>query len=326
MPRMSRAQVVLGWYQKYVAAPKYKPVEKLQLHTADGVKLHAVRLTGPADCGVSIVLAHGFGNWHRHPKIHGFATQLAQHANVIVLDMRGHGFSEGTSTLGALEYLDVAAAVQEVPESDALVLIGSSMGSAASVIYAGLAAQGHGGRTADAVVAISGPAWWGGRDAARGVGRVLELAASPVMRFSMKHLMRVRIAGMRKDGRIDPVAVVGAISPAPLVLVHDKVDWYFGVDQAEAMLSAAGPTARLWWREGGHATDLFNDALTAQLVEDVIAPTAVGFREGQYAVVLQGDRGAAVLVPEVRVESDSSIFGDLKPAALHIPNASILGT
>jgi pimeloyl-ACP methyl ester carboxylesterase len=324
---MTRPEAVLGWFQKYVAAPKYKPAQRLSFHAADGVRLHAVRLAGPEGCGATVVLAHGFGNWHRHPKIHQFATQLSQHANVIVLDLRGHGFSEGTSTLGALEFLDVAAAVEQVPEQDALILIGSSMGSAASVIYAGRAAAGLGGRKADAVVAISGPAWWGGRDAARGVGRVLELAASPFMRFSMKHLMRVRIEGMRLDGRIDPVTVVGAIAPTPVVFVHDKVDWYFGVDQAEAMQSAAGPTARLWWREGGHATDLFNEALTAQIVQDVIEPTVVAFRAGEVPVLLEGDRGAVVeVVPEVRVERDAAFVVDGKPAALHIPNAPILGT
>jgi hypothetical protein len=147
------------------------------------------------------------------------------------------------------------------------------------------------------------------------------------MRFSMKHLMRVRIEGMRLDGRIDPVTVVGAIAPTPVVFVHDKVDWYFGVDQAEAMQSAAGPTARLWWREGGHATDLFNEALTAQIVQDVIEPTVVAFRAGEVPVLLEGDRGAVVeVVPEVRVERDAAFVVDGKPAALHIPNAPILGT
>jgi len=270
------------------------------------VKLHAVRLGGPTDCGATVVLAHGFANWHRHPKIHAFANQLAKHVNVIVLDLRGHGFSEGTSTLGALEYLDVAAAVEQVPSSDALILIGTSMGSAASVIYAGRAAHGDGGRPADAVVAVSGPAWWGGRDAARGVGRVMELAGSPFMRASMKYLMRVRIAGMRHDGRIDPVSVVGEIAPAPLLLIHDKADWYFGVDQVEAMLSAAGPTAKLWWREGGHATDLFNEELCDEIVREVIAPVVLE-REAS-----EGDRRAVVEVAhaEVRVEGDPSVVVD----------------
>ncbi len=309
MARLSSPRAVKSWFRKYVNAPRYKSRESIRFTTADGVKLHAVRLAGPADCGGTVVLAHGFANWHRHPKIHEFANLLAEHVNVIVLDMRGHGFSEGTSTLGALEYLDVAAAAQQVPPSDALILIGTSMGSAASVIYAGRAAHGDGGRRADAVVAVSGPAWWGGRDAARGVGRVLELAASPFMRTSMKYLMRVRIQGMRQDGRVDPVTVVGEIAPAPVVIIHDKADWYFGVDQAEAMKSAAGPTGQLWWREGGHATDLFNPELCEQIVNEVINPV---IRSRRTPGKLQSYSGGVVEVAnaEVRVEGDPPVVVD----------------
>jgi hypothetical protein len=54
--------------------------------------------------------------------------------------------------------------------------------------------------------------------------------------------------------------------------VHDRTDWYFGLDQAEAMHSAAGPNARLWWRSGGHATDLFDDTLREDIVRDVVTP------------------------------------------------------
>jgi hypothetical protein len=135
-----------------------------------------------------------------------------------------------------------------------------------------MAARGDGGRPADAVVAVSGPGWWGGRDAPKGVGRVLELARSPLMRRAMRHFMRVRIDGVRPAGRIDPVTIVGEIAPTPVVIVHDRADWYFGLDQAEAMHSAAGPNAQLWWRKGGHATDLFDDELRARIVETVVMP------------------------------------------------------
>jgi pimeloyl-ACP methyl ester carboxylesterase len=268
--------VLQDWLTKYVAAPKYKRHETLRFNSADGVRLHAVRLNGPVGCGVTVVLVHGFGHWHRHPKIHEFANKLAEYANVVVLDLRGHGFSGGTSTLGALEWLDVKAAVEQVPADHKLVLMGASMGASAVVLYAGMAARGDGGRKADAVVAVSGPGWWGGRDAPKGVGRVLELARSPLMRRAMRHFMRVRIDGVRPAGRIDPVTIVGEIAPTPVVIVHDRADWYFGLDQAEAMHSAAGPNAQLWWRQGGHATDLYDDALRAQIVRDVIAPLLVG--------------------------------------------------
>lgn len=317
---MRKVDAVRGWYAKYLNAPRYrKPAQPLQLHTVDGVKLHAVRLHGPEGCGATVVLSHGFANWHRHPKIHEFATKLAQHVNVIVLDLRGHGLSEGISTLGAYEWLDVMAAVEQVPDSDALILLGTSMGSGASVIYAGMAGRGQAGRRADAVIAVSGPAWWGGRDAARGVGRVLELAASPFLRAALKYLMRVRIAGPGRDGRIDPVSVVGDIEPAPLVIIHDKADWYFGPDQVEAMMSAAGPNAQLWWREGGHATDLFNKDLLKQILWDVIAPV-VAMRQ------LEDDgSGSIELVAEVGVEGDGAVVADDEPAALDVAHSPVLG-
>jgi pimeloyl-ACP methyl ester carboxylesterase len=272
MPHPSTPKAVHDWFTKYVAAPRYKKHETLRFNSADGVRLHAVRLAGPVGSKVTVVLVHGFAHWHRHPKIHEFANSLAEHANVMVLDLRGHGFSGGVSTLGALEWLDVKAAVEQVASDQSIVLMGASMGASAVVLYAGMAARGDGGRKADAVVAVSGPAWWGGRDAPRGVGRVLELTRSPLMRRAMRHLMRVRIDGVRPAGRIDPVTIVGEIAPTPLFIVHDRADWYFGVDQAEAMQSAGGPTAQLWWREGGHATDLFNDELSERIVNEVVAP------------------------------------------------------
>ena len=301
---LTNPQAVKTWYHKYVGAPHYKKSEKLRLTTSDGVQLHAVRLAGPVGCGVTVVMAHGFANWHRHPRIHEFATRLAKEVNVIVLDMRGHGFSKGTSTLGALEYLDVAAAVERVPATDSLVLLGTSMGAAATVLYAGLASHGGIGRRADAVVAISGPAWWGGKDQAKGVGRVLELAASPFMRSAMRVLMRVRIAGIRPGGRIDPVIVVGEIAPSPLVIIHDRNDWYFGEEQAEAMLSAAGSSADLWWLDGGHATDLFSDELCDRIVRAVVTPLQAGRLQGD------GRRVVSVVDSEVRVEANAAVVVD----------------
>lgn len=326
MPRMRKVDAVRSWYGKYVNPPRYKkPAETLQLHTVDGVKLHAVRLNGPEGCGATVVLSHGFANWHRHPKIHDFATSLAKYVNVIVLDLRGHGKSEGISTLGAYEWLDVMAAVEQVPDSDALILLGTSMGSGASVIYAGMAGRGQAGRTADAVIAVSGPAWWGGRDAARGVGRVLELAASPFMRLALKYLMRVRIAGPGRDGRIDPVSVVGDIAPSPLVIIHDKADWYFGPDQVEAMVSAAGPNAQLWWREGGHATDLFNKDLLEQILWDVIAPV-VAMKKLEVDELQRDGSGAVEVVAEVGVKPDRAVVVDDEPAPLHVAHTPIFGT
>ncbi len=245
-----------SWYSRYVNPPRYKAATQLQLQTDDGVRLHAVRLDGPAGCGVTTVVVHGFANWHRHPPLQRFVTLLAAHTNVIVVDLRGHGLSGGFSTSGALEWLDVAAAVREVDDGDTLWLLGTSMGAGASVIYAGLAGRDNAMRRADAVVAISGPASW---------GNVLRFNRSLLTRAVLR-LMRVRLGPPRDDARIDPVSVVANIAPALLIVVHDRADWYFGPEHPEALAQAAGGTAELWWRVGGHATDL----LTPQLLEELL--------------------------------------------------------
>jgi pimeloyl-ACP methyl ester carboxylesterase len=216
-----------------------------------------------------VVLAHGFANWHRHARVHSFATALAADASVIVVDLRGHGLSEGVTSVGANEWLDVAAAVAVAPESDAVVLVGTSMGAGASIVYAGVAAAG-GLRRVDAVVAVSGPAWWTYRGNQSGVRGVLSAVTSPLTRRVMRTLLRVRSAKPPAQGWIDPVSVVGAIAPTPVVLVHDAKDWYFGIDHIAA-LEAAGEV-EVWWCEGGHATDLLTDDLRSRVAAEVVGP------------------------------------------------------
>ncbi|MDP1795375.1 MAG: alpha/beta fold hydrolase [Acidimicrobiales bacterium] len=266
MPRTQRSRAVRAWFSRYINAPRYgKHAENLRLRTSDGVALHAVRLAGPDGCAATVVFVHGFANWHRQPQIHRFVTMLAAYANVVVVDLRGHGLSEGVSTFGAHEWLDVAAAVNTVPPTDTLVLLGTSMGAGASVIYAGRAGPETGLRRADAVVAISGPAWW---------GRVLDLNDSLLTRVVLR-FMRVRVGPPLREARIDPVSVVANIAPAPLLVVHDKADWYFGPEHPTAMVREAGANAQLWWRVGGHATDLLTDELLDDLMRELIAQSVL---------------------------------------------------
>lgn len=258
MPRTPRSAALRAWFTRYVNAPRYgKAATNLELHTDDGVQLHAVRLAGPAPSRTTVVVAHGFANWHRHPPLHRFVTRLAAHTTVIVVDLRGHGLSRGVSSVGACEWMDVAAAVREVDEHDSLVLLGTSMGAGAAVTYAGLAARDGAMRPADAVVAISGPARW---------GRVLDLNDSLLTRVVLR-LMRVRIGRRQSLPRIDPVTVAEHIAPAPVLLVHDKADWYFGPGHPEALAHTIGRSAQIWWRTGGHATDLLTDELLEELVD-----------------------------------------------------------
>ena len=263
--------IVASWLRNYVVAPKYLGARHDQVITTDDVRIHTVSLDGPSDCGVTVVLVPGFGHWHRHRKVFEMAHALATHANVMVVELRGHGLSAGHSVLGAVESLDVAAAVASVPATQRIVLVGASLGAAASLVYAGTC-DAAGLRKPDAVVSISGPGWWTPDQPQRGAARLVRAAGSAVTRGGMHVFMRVRMAHL--DGRswIDPIDVVANIAPSPLLLVHDPDDWYFGAEHVERLAAMGGSNVSMWWRRGGHATDLFAPELYDRIARDVIAP------------------------------------------------------
>src|SRR4051812_21748653 len=110
-------ETVTRYVRTYHLAPRYAEGKPLSLRAADGVRLAAVQLDGPPDASVNIVLAHGFSNWSRSPRIHAFATHLSNRAHVVVPDLRGHGRSEGVTTFGEKEPLDVEAAADALREA-----------------------------------------------------------------------------------------------------------------------------------------------------------------------------------------------------------------
>src|SRR5437868_1971951 len=133
-------------------APSY-PV---MLWTKDGVRIDASHTPSRGHGELGIVLAHGFtGSW-RARQARRIAHVLSETGGVIAFDFRGHGRSEGQSTVGDLEILDIDAAVRHarVIGYSQVVVVGFSMGAAVAVRHAAL----YGG--VDAVVVVSGPARW----------------------------------------------------------------------------------------------------------------------------------------------------------------------
>ncbi|HVE93482.1 MAG TPA: alpha/beta fold hydrolase [Acidimicrobiales bacterium] len=268
MARLNPVDAFTGYLNKYVTAPRYDGAERLELTAADGVRLHAVRLAGPGNAPAAVVVVHGFVNWHRTPRIHAFATGLSEHVEVVALDLRGHGHSGGDSTLGVEEALDVAAAVDAVTPGRPVVLVGTSLGGAAALLYAGRA-QTLSQREIAAVVAVSAPAHWRGQTG-EGLTRVRRFASSSAGRTAMAVLMRTRV-GDCEQPRPDPVEAVSGVAPARTVIVHDPADWYFGREHAQALFDAAGDPRELWWVEGaGHGTDLLTPEFSRRLLDDVI--------------------------------------------------------
>ncbi len=242
------------------------------VQAADGVEIR-VRY-GPARDGsrdVLVVLAHGFTGHSADPGLSRVADWMCATVGVVGLDFRGHGESQGESTVGDDEVLDVAAAVAWARTLGyrRVATLGFSMGGAVVARYAGL-----GGDT-DAVVLVSSPSRWyyRGTPRARRAHWVIE---APLGRWLARVATRTRI---RPDGwhpvPVEPRAAARAIG-VPLLVVHGDVDPYFPTDHADDLAQAPG--AQLWIEPGfGHA----ELAMTADLAQrmtawlrDALAPSA----------------------------------------------------
>ncbi len=234
--------------------------EPVLLRTADHIVLSADYYADVSD-GLSYLLGHGFTGTGRNPRVVRIADQLKDRgAAVLALSFRGHGASEGMSSIGVDEVRDVAAGVHwlrarrpGVP----VVTLGFSMGASVMVRHAGL-----GGDT-DAVIAVSGPGRWYERGT-QPMRRLHFGVETRLGRLVLHRVFRTRVGGGWDLLPASPVELAGSVS-APLLVVHGDSDPYFGVEHGR-MLGAAAPHSQLWIEEGmGHA----ENAVTTGLLERI---------------------------------------------------------
>lgn len=234
------------------------------VRTEDGVRLRGSLLTGPAGAP-ALVLAHGFGAHRRKPAYALLADALAQAFHVLTIDLRGHGQSAGTSTLGGSEALDLEAAVRDLrSRGHAWVgAVGVSMGATAL-----LTAVGRGRVDLDAAVAVSGPPHLHEVPRTDPMRRLHRLWTSPPHRVALRLVAGIRLVEVdRFVAPPHPAQVVAAGPDLPLLLVHGTDDHFFPIDEWEGVLAAAPRGAADLWRLPGfgHAEDGIGPAFAAAL-------------------------------------------------------------
>ena len=213
------------------------PCEEVELRAADGVRLRAwlARASGPA----AVVVLHGFGG-NRHTSLVQ-SSFLYPEFTLLLLDLRGHGESDGRDTsVGYHERLDAIAAAEYLRAVGyrPIGVFGVSMGGATAILAAADSPA------IDAVVADSPFAMLrhAVREGARRRGYPARVSG-PLAYLSC------RTAAWRLGHRFgagDPVACVAAIAPRPLLLIHGEADTLIRVDNAHALYAAAGEPKELW--------------------------------------------------------------------------------
>lgn len=216
------------------------------LTTADGVRL-AARWWHPASAGgEAVVVVHGFCGSKEMPDVELVALRLAAAGHrVLTFDLRGHGRSEGHTTLGFLERLDVDAAVRAArADHDMVVVVGASMGGVATIDHLASAHGAHradvaavvgvdrdrgrdravdgvGDRVADGGVVVGTPARWQVPRSVRGVLAVALTQTRPGRSLTARR-MGTRVA-VRPGRGLPPMERMAAVS-RPVAVVHGLDD------------------------------------------------------------------------------------------------------
>ncbi len=215
--------------------------------TADDVVLAGSHVITDGAPRAAVVVVHGFSASSEHPEVVSLARALHdRQLDVVCYDARGHGRSEGLSTLGDLESHDVAAAVTcGAQRTDRVVLVGASMGAIAALRYAAFN-DGLAG-----VVIISCPAAWRLPRSARGV-LAAGLTQTRLGRALAARYLRVRVAP--KWTRAHPPAALVPRLTIPLAIVHGDADRFIAPSDAHELAALARGPSRLEVVEGmGHA-------------------------------------------------------------------------
>lgn len=235
-------------------------------HTVDGVRIRGL-LHPPAPGRPVVVVCHGFTGKHDNEAISALSRELTAHYGVAIFDFRGHGGSQGHSTLGDAEALDVEAVVTTVRElvpGSPIVGLGFSMGAAALVrsaaLYSGF----------DAVIAVSTPAHW------KVPRRLATMAAALVTRTSIGRSLLRRISvhvHPRWTRPASPSQVAAAVAPTPAAVVYGTRDRWFPFEDSVDLYQSLRAPRSLLTVDGGHGEmlcDPVHGGMWRNLVHDLL--------------------------------------------------------
>jgi pimeloyl-ACP methyl ester carboxylesterase len=223
--------------------------EDKTFETPDGVPLRLTRRRSGSKRLLIVtpgIFMHREGDEHRR-----LAERLLEVADVVTLDVRGHGDSGGAFTFGVREPEDLAAlALSLRREYEAVGGLGFSFGGFHTLV----AAARH--RVFDAVATVAAPHRLFILDhnfftpaLVRGLG------------YTLRRRRRLTRLSLVPRGRPPvPSRLVSQIAPVPLLVAHGEDDWLVAPSHARRLFDAArDPRELLLVERGLHAENILAD-------------------------------------------------------------------
>lgn len=243
------------------------PLESFR--TRDGVTLRLSHVPGGGRD--AILVAPGIFMHRDSPEHLLLSARLAAHADVLTLDVRGHGDSGGTFSFGAREPQDLAEIAAALRHDYARVLgLGFSFGGYHTCVAAAL----HGAFDAIALVGTPHRLFIFDHNF---VNRGLLRSLGPMLRRRRRPARALFSLPWRRPV---PSRLISRVAPRPLLIVHGEDDWLIPPKHASRLFEAAREPRRLVRIPRGlHAENMLSvdpapllEALES-FVADVLTPT-----------------------------------------------------
>jgi uncharacterized protein len=212
---------------------------QVALTTSDGLTLQAFYV--PSRNGAAVILLHGYRSCHA--EMFPLARILVREGyGVILPDLRGHGWSEGSLvSFGKSEVLDADAAFHFLlsqPETDPgrIAIAGNSLGASTAILYAARNPAVRAVAAQSPFASLNEEVWY--------QVETTHLLPAPLLAPFIQFWLTVKL------GRLDdfaPLGAVSALAPRPVFILEGGQDTLAAPGAGQRLYAAAGQPKTLWY-------------------------------------------------------------------------------